>query len=64
MGFDLIDNRHIPVPLEFFEMPTDKIPEFIGGIFRSLDVFPEPVKHLLCLVAEKLNQNIVLIFEI
>jgi hypothetical protein len=45
-------------------MPMDKIPKPVNGIVRRADLFPEPVKYLFCLMAEKLNQNIVFIFKI
>jgi len=62
--FNLIDNCHIPVVLEFLEMQVDKIAKFIDSIVRFVNFFPEPGKYLLGFVAEKLNQDIILIFEI
>ena len=64
MCFNLIDNCHIPIILEFLEMQTDKIAKFIDSIVRFVDFFPEPGKYLFGFVAEKLYQDIILIFEI
>jgi len=64
MRLSLIHHCHIPVILEFFEMPADKVPKPVNGIVRHADLFLEPVKYLFCLMAEKLNQDIVFIFKI
>jgi len=45
-------------------MQADKIAKFIDSIVRFVDFFPEPGKYLLGFVAEKLYQDIILIFEI
>jgi len=45
-------------------MQADKIAKFIESIVRFVDFFPEPGKYLLGFVAEKLHQDIILIFEI
>jgi len=64
MRLSLIHHRHIPVILEFFEMPTYKVPKPINGIVRLADLFPKPTKYLSCFIVEKLNQYIVFIFKI
>jgi hypothetical protein len=45
-------------------MSADKIPQFVDSIVCFVDFFPEATKNLLGLVTEKLNQDIILIFEI
>ena len=45
-------------------MPADEIMQFIQAGIRFLNLGPEPVKYLLGPVAEKLHQNIILVFEI
>ena len=64
MRLGLIYHCHIPVILEFFEMPMDKVAKPVTGIVRLVDRFPEPIKYLFGLIAEKLNQNIIFIFKI
>jgi hypothetical protein len=64
VGFHLINHGHIPVPLEFRQMPPDEIAKFIQSIVRFFNLSPEPVKYLLGSVTEKLHQNVILIFKI
>ena len=45
-------------------MPTNEIAQFIQTIVRFFYLGPEPIKHLLGSVAEKLHQNVIFILEI
>ena len=45
-------------------MQADKNEKFIDSIVRFVDFFPEQGKYLFGFVAEKLYQDIILIFEI
>jgi hypothetical protein len=45
-------------------MSTNKIAKLINGIVRSVNFLPEASKNLSGLVAEKLNQDIIFVFEI
>lgn len=60
----LIYYCHIPVALELFQMPSHKIVKLFPGIVRLVNLLPEQSKHLFCLVAEKLDKDIIFIFEI
>ena len=64
MGFSPIDYCHIPVILKFLEMSTNKIAKFINGIVGSVNFLSEASKNLSGFIAEKLNQNIIFVFEI
>ena len=64
MGFDLVNNRHFPVALKFFQMPANEIAQFIRTGIRTVQFFSERTKHLFGFIIEKLDQNIVFIFEI
>jgi hypothetical protein len=41
-----------------------EIPQFIYGVVRLVDFFPQPAKRLLGPETEKMNQNVIFIFEI
>ena len=64
VSFHLINHGHVPVPLEFRQMPADEMAQFVQAGTRFLDLGPEAVKYLLGTVAEKLHQNVILVFEI
>ena len=64
MGFNLVDNGHITVPLKFSQMPANEIAQLIRTAFTPVDFSPETVEHLLGLKAEEMDQNVVLIFKV
>jgi hypothetical protein len=45
-------------------MSTNKIAKFINGIVGSVNFLSEASKNLSGFIAEKLNQNIIFVFEI
>jgi hypothetical protein len=45
-------------------MPVDKISEFVDRVVRFVNFFLKPCKNLLGLISEKLDKDIILIFEI
>jgi hypothetical protein len=64
MRFHLIDNRHVAIALEFFEVASNEISEFFDGVTGAVDFFPKTLKGLFGLEIKKLNQNVVFVFEI
>jgi hypothetical protein len=64
MGFDLVHDRHIRIPLEFHKMPPDEIPQFVQAVVGLVDRRPESIENLFGSVVEKLHQDIVFILEI
>ena len=45
-------------------MTVHQISKLINRIIRLVYVFPESIKYLFGFIAEKLNQNIIFVFEI
>jgi hypothetical protein len=64
MGFGLVDDGHVAIPLKLFEVDANQIAQFADGRLGTIDLLAEALKNLLGLVAEELNQDIVLVFEI
>jgi hypothetical protein len=64
VGFGLVDNGHVPVALELFEVMANQNSEFVNGTVGPIDILAKALKNLLGLVIEKLNQNVVFVFEI
>jgi hypothetical protein len=64
MRFGLIDDGHVPVPLEFFEVDANQIAQFVKSGIGAIDLLTEALEYLLGLIAEKLDQDVVLVFEI
>lgn len=64
MNFHLIYHGHIPVLLKRFEMAVYQISKFANRIIRLVYMFSESIKYLFGFIAEELNQNIILVFEI
>jgi hypothetical protein len=64
VGFGLVDDSQIPVTLKFFEVPSDEVSQLLDGAAPAIDFFSETLENLLGLVFEKLNQDIVLVFEV
>jgi len=64
VGFGLVDDGQIPVPLKFFKVPSDKVSQLLDGTAPAIDFFSEALENLLGFVLEKLNQDIVLVFEV
>jgi hypothetical protein len=64
VGFNLIDNGHVPVALEFFQMHPNEIAKFVQAGIGTIHLRPETIKYLLGFIIEKLDQNIVFILEI
>jgi len=60
----LVENCHISVCLKLFQMSPDQVSKLINGIFGLIHFFSETPENLLGLVIEKLNQNIIFVFEI
>ena len=60
----LVENGHIPVSLKLFQMSPNQISKFINGVVGLIHLFPETAENLFGLMIEKLNQNIIFIFEI
>jgi hypothetical protein len=64
VGFGLEDDGQIPVTLKFFKVPPDEVSQLLDGTATAIDFFSEALENLLGLVFEKLNQDIVLVFEV
>jgi len=64
MGFGLIDDGHVPVPLELFEVYANQVAQFVDGRLGAIDLLSEAIENLFGLVAEELDQDIVLVLEI
>ena len=64
MCLGLVQDGHVPVLLEFRQVAANQVAELVHGVVALVDRLPEAVKNLFGLVIEKLNQNIVLVFEI
>jgi len=64
VGFGLIEDRHVRVPLKFFQMPANQIPELVHGISRPVHLFAETPEDLSRLIVEKVHQDIIFILEI
>jgi hypothetical protein len=64
MGFGLVDDSQITVTLKFFKVPSDEVFQFLDGAATAIDFFSEALENLLGFVFEKLNQDIVLVFEV
>ena len=64
MGFNLVHNGHVAVPLEFHEVPPDKVAQFVQAVVSLADGAAKTIKNLLGPVVEKLHQNIVFVLEI
>jgi hypothetical protein len=64
VGFGLVNDGQIPVPLKFFKVPSDEVAQLLDGTAPAIDFFSEALKNLLGFVLEKLNQDIVLVFEV
>jgi hypothetical protein len=64
VGFGLVDDRQIPVTLKFFEVSSDEVSQLLDGTAPAIDFFPEAFENLLGFVFEKLNQDIILVFEV
>jgi len=63
-GFRQIDHGHIRIALKRFKMPTDQIPKFIHRRIGIVHRLSELLEHVFCFVAEKLNEDIVFVFEV
>ena len=63
-GLGLVNHRHVEIALKHLEMVADEVLKLIGGMFRFLNYLPESVENLLGFVAEKLQQDVVLVFEV
>ena len=64
MCFGLVKNCQIPVTLKYLKVMANKINKFIFCVFPLFNLFPESLKYLSGLVAEKLYQNVIFIFKI
>jgi hypothetical protein len=64
VGFGLVDDSQIPVTLKFFKVPSDEVFQLLDGAAPAIDFFSEALENLLGFVFEKLNQDIVLVFEV
>ena len=64
VGFNLIDNGHVPVALEFFQMHPNEIAKLVQAGIGPIHLRTETIKYLLGFIIEKLDQNIVFILEI
>ena len=60
----LIEDGHIPVCLKLLQVSPDQVLKLINGTFGLIHLFSETPENLLGLVIEKLNQNIIFVFEI
>jgi hypothetical protein len=50
--------------LKFFKVPSDEVFQLLDGAATAIDFFSEALENLLGFVFEKLNQDIVLVFEV
>ena len=64
MGFNLVHDGHVAVPLEFHEVTPDKVAQFVQAVVSLADSGAKLIKNLFCPVVEKLHQNIVFVLEI
>jgi hypothetical protein len=64
VGKGLINHGHVAVALKFGQMSIYQIPQFPDGGVGLFDLLPETVEDLFGFVLKKLNQNVILVFEI
>ncbi len=64
MRFSPKDHCHVSVVLKFLEMSMNQVAKFINSSIRSAYFLSEAGENLSGLITEKLDQDILFIFEI
>jgi len=63
-GFRLVYDRHVSITLKCFQMASNQIPKLINRGIGPVHFLSKCVKYLLCLMAEKMDKDIIFVFKI